>query len=380
MKKTILLFLVFNFLFCVTFSYSQNINSLTTVSFEGAKDGDWVYLELGSTMKDSARIEKKLATFLSSKLKNGWNIYFISCPSIAKTYKFPLLLNEKSNLSFSVNRDLNQISISGDINSYEQNDFYDGLGSQYKRLSNIQNLLLNTKDSTELIKLSKQLDDIKKDYENYIVNWVNTHKGSPFSVAVIRLFINKTNTLNKLDLVASKCFNELLPTAKDNNSETEILQRNFSLYDDRYSFFSVNDAAPDFTLKDTSGNEITLRMYKGKWLLIDFWASWCAPCRANNPLLKSIYNEYKKIGLNVLSISADTDTLKWKAAIIEDEMYWQQASDLLGMYTGVLFKYHINAIPFYFLISPEGRIITKSISGDIRVIKNKLNEVFKEQK
>jgi thiol-disulfide isomerase/thioredoxin len=106
------------------------------------------------------------------------------------------------------------------------------------------------------------------------------------------------------------------------------------------------------------------KQFKGKWLLIDFWASWCAPCRQNNPLLKEIFEKYHDKGLEVLSISVDKDIEQWKKAIKDDKMTWYHGSDLLGLDLGVGKSYQISAVPAYFLVSPEGLIVTKSV-GDI---------------
>jgi peroxiredoxin len=130
----------------------------------------------------------------------------------------------------------------------------------------------------------------------------------------------------------------------------------------------------DFIQADTSGHPIKLSNYKGKYVLLDFWASWCHPCRAENPNILSVYNLYKNKNFTVLAVSLDEDLNKWKKAIEEDKMPWQQVSDLKGFENSVAKTYGIGAIPCNFLIDPNGIIIAKDLR-DV-ALKNKLAEVL----
>ncbi|MEO5891675.1 MAG: TlpA disulfide reductase family protein [Ferruginibacter sp.] len=180
------------------------------------------------------------------------------------------------------------------------------------------------------------------------------------------------------DTLAERCFDSLLPEAKENNCLTHILTNTFSTYNDNYSRVKIGMVAPHFSINSPSGAALQLNDFRGSYLLIDFWASWCGPCRENNPKLKSFYDKYKKLGLKVLSISVDTDKTKWKDAIVEDKMEWTHGSDLLGVNSGTSFNYHVVAVPEYFLIAPDGTILVKSIGGDINIIEDKLNKVMKQ--
>ena len=130
----------------------------------------------------------------------------------------------------------------------------------------------------------------------------------------------------------------------------------------------------DFVQNDTSGHPIRLSGYKGKYVFLDFWASWCAPCRAENPNILSAYNLYKNKNFTVLAVSLDEDLNKWKKAIEEDKMPWQEVSDLKGFKNSVAKTYGISAIPCNFLIDPNGIIIAKNLR-DV-ALKNKLAEVL----
>jgi thiol-disulfide isomerase/thioredoxin len=122
--------------------------------------------------------------------------------------------------------------------------------------------------------------------------------------------------------------------------------------------------AVDFTQPDDKGNEFKLSSLRGKYVLVDFWASWCAPCRAENPHLLKAYNQLKDKNFEIVGISLDETKGAWLRAVKQDGMPWIQVSDVKGFKTEIAVKYGITAIPQNFLISPEGIIIAKNLRGE----------------
>lgn len=131
--------------------------------------------------------------------------------------------------------------------------------------------------------------------------------------------------------------------------------------------------APDFTKEDMNGHIITLNDFKGKYVLLDFWASWCVPCREENPNLKRAYSMYYNKGFNILGISLDLPSSKdaWLKAIKTDALPWMQ----LALDGEVVKQYNIQQIPSSYLIDPNGKIIAKDLQGE--ELEKKLREIMK---
>ncbi len=122
--------------------------------------------------------------------------------------------------------------------------------------------------------------------------------------------------------------------------------------------------APDFELPDKEGNKVRLSEIKGKIKIIDFWASWCGPCRMENPNMVKLYAEFKDKGLAVISVSLDDKKDKWLEAIEKDGLTWLHLSDLKGWQGEIVKKYNIDAVPTIFVLDENNRIIAKNLRGE----------------
>lgn len=132
----------------------------------------------------------------------------------------------------------------------------------------------------------------------------------------------------------------------------------------RLKTVAIGAQAPNFTQPTPEGKPISLADYRGKYVLVDFWASWCSPCRAENPLVLKAHQAFKGRNFEVLSISLDEDRAKWLKAIQEDQLPWTQTSDLSGFEGTVATQYNIHAIPQNFLIDPTGKIVAANLRGE----------------
>ena len=139
----------------------------------------------------------------------------------------------------------------------------------------------------------------------------------------------------------------------------------------------VGREAPDFAMPDVSGKEVSLSSFKGKYVLVDFWASWCAPCRQENPNLVKAYHQFKNKNFTVLGVSLDRPGQKdkWVKAISDDKLAWTNISDLQFWNSEVVSLYGFNGIPFNVLVDPEGKVIAEGLRGQSLVAK--LGEVLR---
>jgi peroxiredoxin len=137
----------------------------------------------------------------------------------------------------------------------------------------------------------------------------------------------------------------------------------------------IGSMAPDISLTSPDGKVVKLSSLKGKVVLIDFWASWCGPCRAENPAVVGIYNKYKSKGFEIFGVSLDTDPAKWKAAIAKDNLTWFHVSDLQGWSSSAAQLYKVNSIPFTVLLDKDGRILEKGLRS--HQLEVKLAELLK---
>ena len=130
------------------------------------------------------------------------------------------------------------------------------------------------------------------------------------------------------------------------------------------SIGAIGTPAMDFTQNDTEGKPVSLASFKGKYVLIDFWASWCRPCRQENPNVVKAFNKFKSKNFTVLGVSLDQDKAAWVKAIEKDNLTWTQVSDLLAWNNAVAQMYRVQSIPQNFLIDPDGKIIAKDLRGE----------------
>jgi peroxiredoxin len=137
---------------------------------------------------------------------------------------------------------------------------------------------------------------------------------------------------------------------------------------------SVGAQAPNFSMPTPEGDTVSLKDFRGEYVLVDFWAAWCKPCRQENPNIVAAYNKYKDEGFQILGVSLDKKREDWLKAIEDDNLEWTQVSELKFWQTPIVQEYKINGIPFSLLLDPEGKIVAKNLRGE--KLHEKLAEIY----
>jgi peroxiredoxin len=138
---------------------------------------------------------------------------------------------------------------------------------------------------------------------------------------------------------------------------------------------AIGSATPDISLKDLDGNTVSLSSLRGKVVLLDFWASWCGPCRKENKHLINTYAKFKAKGFEIYSVSLDDDKRAWQQAIKQDRITWLQVNDGGGWDAAIANQWNIQQIPTTYLIDKDGKIIARDVQG--KQLESKIKELLK---
>ena len=203
-------------------------------------------------------------------------------------------------------------------------------------------------------------------HRSALQTFIATHPNSYLSIIALNTIDSKTDPFESENL-----FNSLSADLKATEA-AKVLKEII----DRAKLTAVGVIAPQFTQNDTRGLPVKLSTFKGKYLLIDFWASWCGPCREANPSIVRLYHKYKARNFDILGVSLDRPGAKndWLAAIKSDGLVWTQVSDLKSWENSAAQLYSVSAIPSNFLLDPTGKIIARDLRGVD--LENKLAEVL----
>ena len=222
---------------------------------------------------------------------------------------------------------------------------------------------------TELKRYDAQIADETRKLQNARKEYLySTMKKNSGSLAV--LFFTDQETIDGNLELMKLISNDLAKKYSDN-----AFVKDLSSKVEEASFLATGTPAPEIELPDTTGKIIKLSSLKGKYVLIDFWASWCGPCRQSNPKLVSLYNKYKGKNFEIYGISLDRNKDAWLAAIKSDKLNWIHVSDLKYWESTAAVQYRVSGIPYSVLIDPQGLIIAKGLHPD--QLEAKMKEIIK---
>ena len=324
-----------------------------TGDIKGLADSALVFLTDVSNPTDTvAKAPVKGGHFVLSGHVAEPNLYELNLGS-AKT-KAPLFMGN-DNISINGSQDdLKGLVAKGSPSNDDFVEFQKEFNPYFTRINGV----MQQANSPEGMKVKDSLFKIYKRVADSTMNLLDAFVANKRSSYVSPFVMVVLNQLSEDVGRQIKRYNSLTPEVQKGFYGQYIKNKL-----DEASIGALGTDAMDFTQSDTSGRSISLSSFKGKYVLLDFWASWCGPCRMENPNVVSTYRKFKNKNFTVLGVSLDKSKEPWLKAIKDDGLAWTQVSDLKYWYNEAALKYHIQSIPQNFLIDPNGKIVGKNLRG-----------------
>ncbi|WP_430908007.1 redoxin domain-containing protein [Maribacter sp. 2-571] len=287
------------------------------------------------------------------------------------------LIIENGEIEWSGQKDsLNVAKIEGTEQNAIFSDYLDKFKGISGRAQSIQEDMQKanaSRDEATLTALRDEMMELQEEYKNFDLNYIKEHRNALISTLLIERAMG-SRALPSSDI--QNMYDSLTPDMKNTKAAKRILEQ-LKVVREREENAKSTDigaTAPEFSAPTPDGKETSLSEVKGKLTLIDFWAAWCKPCRAENPNIVKVYEKYHDKGFNVLGVSLDRKAEDWKKAIADDGLVWNHVSNLAYFNDAIAKLYNVDAIPAAFLLDENGVIIAKGLRG--KALEDKVAEVL----
>ena len=317
---------------------------------------------------DSAQISQQKFQFKGKKIETELAVLQYSTSKSTEIRQFFILENG----TILSNIENNSFVISGTNNNKDLLEFTKRTSSVQKEIQDFQdkNLTLFQKatqenDEQKVNELMNSMQNLQLKYVNTSLDFVKNNKNSYVSLIALTQL---EQSIKEEDFITS--FENLSNEVKNTVLGKEITNKIKKTAD-----LQIGKKAPNFKANSPDGKEISLHDNLGKITIIDFWASWCGPCRKENPNVVKLYNKYKSKGLQIVGVSLDKDENSWKKAIEKDELSWIHLSNLKFWEDPIAKLYNISSIPATYILDENGTIIAKNLRGED--LENKIAELLK---
>ena len=323
-------------------------------------DSSVVYLNVDSRNIDSTIVQKESFKF-EGNVEGPTNAVIIIKNS--RDYKFLWLENSQMNF-IAKKGDFRNSKITGSNSQIDEDELQSRLAQKRKKNDSLNSLLMKLdKDSENYDSAVAQYDSTLADMEMINQEYIEENPDSPVSL----------NTLNVYKTTWGKDKTEELFAFMDSNSKKSENGKAIFTYLELYGNPKVGQKYIDFQQEDTDGNLVKVSDVLGQYTLIEFWASWCGPCRNSNPDLVKLYKDYNDSGFEILGVSLDDNRSNWLKAIDADKLTWTNISDLKGSENEGAIRYGVNGIPDNVLIDSSGTIVGRYLKPE------DLREIFEKK-
>lgn len=354
---------------------------IITGTIKDIKDGETVVLEKQDSTGqlkpiDTVKIEKGKFTFTGSATEP--EMHLIQVKSLMG--KVPFIL-ENGDITIDINKDsVQNTKVSGTYNNDEFTNYREsGMKVQKKMMKFQQDNMAKMQqaqqkqDTVTMNSLRKEYSKFQEEFMKMSEDYVDSHPKAFISALIVENMFNQmVPDVEKI----KKYYAKLDASVKSTKPGKSIKKRLDELTQTATAATatSVGSMAPDFAAPNPEGKTVSLKESLGKVTIIDFWASWCKPCRAENPAVVAMYNELHAKGLNIIGVSLDKEAGAWKEAIAADKLAWNQVSNLKWWKEPIAMTYGVESIPATFLLDANGKIVAKDLRGD--ALKAKVNELL----
>ena len=254
----------------------------------------------------------------------------------------------------------------GTYNNSVFNDYKDKYQKKIEAIDAVKAKFLNSKENAESLKvLQKKADSLRTQLKNFGYEFIETNTESDFALYVLDGLTSQKGFDVEL---ASKAFKRIEASIKTKSESNQLISNRIKQKiesNPNKQKIKIGMQAPDFTAPNPQGNPITLSAIKGKVTIVDFWASWCKPCRIENPNLVKLYDKYHSKGLEIISVSLERGNQKafWIEAIKKDQLNWYNVSNLKFWQDPIAQAYSVNSIPATFILDENGTVVAERLRG-----------------
>ena len=343
---------------------------IVTGTIKGIADGKTVILEVQDETGqlkpiDTVKIEKGKFTFKGNAKEP--DMHLINIETVEG--KIPFIL-ENGDIEMIINKDsINITQVTGTYNNEELNSYKEKGAAIQKKMMKFQ------KDNTAVMQAAQQKQDtvamnklrnayskFQDEFSTQSDSYVSSHPKAFISALIIEgMFNQMAPDIAKI----TKFYNSLDKSVKATKHGKKI-KKNLDELSKPVAVtapIDIESMAPEFSAPNPEGKIVSLNESKGKYTIIDFWASWCKPCRQENPNMVALYKDFHAKGLNIVSVSLDEKSEEWKKAIASDKLTWTNISNLKNFEDPIAVQYGIKLIPSTFIIDATGKVVAKDLRG-----------------